>query len=180
MFVSLPSSLLLIQESWVSWVDNLYISKVYYNLKRLHDVYSKDWTSLPRCPLHLLSHHQASFGTKKPQHGKSWMEIITNWERPSVSCASSPLREQALSLMSCWRCSGSYCRGARAVERDSVVAVHRLSCCVAWGILPDQGSNPCPMHLAGRFLTAGPVGKSQTLKILKPQTCRHPKGPLSI
>ena len=46
MFVSLPSSLLLIQESWVSWVDNLYISKVYYNLKRLHDVYSKDWTKV--------------------------------------------------------------------------------------------------------------------------------------
>lgn len=46
MLVSLPSSWLLIQESWVSWVDNLYISRVYYNLKRLHDVYSKDWTKV--------------------------------------------------------------------------------------------------------------------------------------
>ena len=28
----------------------------------------------------------------------------------------------------------------------SVVVAHRLSCFVACGILPDQGSNPCPLH----------------------------------
>ena len=28
----------------------------------------------------------------------------------------------------------------------SVVVAHRLSCCVACGIFPDQGSNPCPLH----------------------------------
>ena len=26
------------------------------------------------------------------------------------------------------------------------VGAHRLSCSVAGGILPDQGSNPCPVH----------------------------------
>ena len=33
---------------------------------------------------------------------------------------------------------GSRCTG-------SVVVAHRLSCSVACGILPDQGSNPCPL-----------------------------------
>ena len=28
----------------------------------------------------------------------------------------------------------------------SVVVVHRLSCSAACGILPNQGSNPCPLH----------------------------------
>ena len=28
----------------------------------------------------------------------------------------------------------------------SVVVVHGLSCSVACGIFPDQGSNPCPLH----------------------------------
>ena len=28
----------------------------------------------------------------------------------------------------------------------SVVVTHRLSCSVACGIYPDQGSNPCPLH----------------------------------
>ena len=28
----------------------------------------------------------------------------------------------------------------------SVVAAHGLSCSVACGIFPDQGSNPCPLH----------------------------------
>ena len=28
----------------------------------------------------------------------------------------------------------------------SVVVAHRLSCSVAYGIFPDQGLNPCPLH----------------------------------
>ena len=28
----------------------------------------------------------------------------------------------------------------------SVIVAHRLSCSVACGIFPDQGSNPCPLH----------------------------------
>ena len=41
-----------------------------------------------------------------------------------------------------------------AVSRDhslrgvvaSAIVVHELSCSVAWGILPDQGPNPCLPH----------------------------------
>ena len=35
----------------------------------------------------------------------------------------------------------------------------RLMVC---GIFPDQGSNSCPLHLAGGFLTTGPPGKPLT------------------
>ena len=31
-------------------------------------------------------------------------------------------------------------------EWDSVVVAHRLSCSAAYGIFPDQGLNPCPLH----------------------------------
>ena len=37
------------------------------------------------------------------------------------------------------RSTGSRCAG-------SVIVAHRPSCSVACGILPDQGSNPCPLH----------------------------------
>ena len=42
----------------------------------------------------------------------------------------------------------------------SVVVAHGLSCSAAWGIFPDQGSNPCPPALAGGFLTTVPPEKS--------------------
>ena len=41
--------------------------------------------------------------------------------------------------LSCWRSTGSRRAG-------SVVVVHGPSCSAACGILPDQGSNPCPLH----------------------------------
>ena len=37
------------------------------------------------------------------------------------------------------RSTGSRCAG-------SVIVAHGPSCCAACGILPDQGSNPCPLH----------------------------------
>ena len=51
-------------------------------------------------------------------------------------------------------CSGFSCCGARVLgsrasvvaEAGSVVVAHGLSCSVACGIFPDQGSNPCPLH----------------------------------
>ena len=55
-------------------------------------------------------------------------------------------------------CSGFSCRGARALGALSLVVAacgpwrvgtvavaHRLSCSLACGIFPDQGSNPCPL-----------------------------------
>ena len=49
-------------------------------------------------------------------------------------------------------CSGfSYC-GARALgTRASVVVARGLSCSVACGIFPGQGSNPCPLHWQADF-----------------------------
>ena len=38
--------------------------------------------------------------------------------------------------------------------------------CAMWYVgsyFPDQGLNPCPLHLKGRVLTTGPPGKSLTL-----------------
>ena len=41
----------------------------------------------------------------------------------------------------------------------SVAVAHGPSCSAACGIFPDQGSNPCPLHQAGRFSTTAPPGK---------------------
>ena len=67
-----------------------------------------------------------------------------------------------LGLCCCVRashCGGFSCCRARALgawasvvvahrlySAGSVVVVHGLSCSVACGIFPDQGSNPCPLH----------------------------------
>ena len=55
--------------------------------------------------------------------------------------------------------------GMWALEHvGSVVAVHRLSCPVAYGILvPRPGIRPGPATLEGRFLTIGPPRKSPFL-----------------
>ena len=56
----------------------------------------------------------------------------------------------ALGLCCCVRashCGGFSCCGAWALgTQASVVVAHGLSCSAACGILPDQGSNPCPLH----------------------------------
>ena len=44
-------------------------------------------------------------------------------------------------------CSGPSCFGAQTlVARASVVAANGLSCFMASGIIPDQGSNLCPLQ----------------------------------
>ena len=55
----------------------------------------------------------------------------------------------------------------------SIVAAHRLSCFVACGIFPDQGSNPCFLHLQADSLPLSHQGSPmnwflQTLKITDP------------
>ena len=42
--------------------------------------------------------------------------------------------------------TGSVVVGCRLQSSGSVVVVHELSCSAACGILPDQESNPCPLH----------------------------------
>ena len=72
----------------------------------------------------------------------------------------------------CWELLSSYgvrashctdfsrCSTQTLGQVGSVVTAHRLNCSGACGISPDQGSNPCPLQLAGGFLTTGPPGKS--------------------
>ena len=57
----------------------------------------------------------------------------------SGDCSSSRCAGLSLSRPLLLRGTGSRCAG-------SVVVAHGPSCSVACGILPDQGSNPCPLH----------------------------------
>ena len=41
----------------------------------------------------------------------------------------------------------------------AIVVAHGLSCSAAYGIFPDQGSNPVSPALAGGFFTTQPPGK---------------------
>ena len=50
-------------------------------------------------------------------------------------------------------------RSTGSRRAGSVVVAHGPSCSAACGIFPDQGSNPCPSALAGRFSTTAPPGK---------------------
>ena len=43
-------------------------------------------------------------------------------------------------------CRGLSLRSTGSRRAGSVVVAHGVSCSAACGILPDQGSNPCPLH----------------------------------
>ena len=46
---------------------------------------------------------------------------------------------------------GGFCCGAWPLSTGSIVVGHRLSCSMARGILPDQGSNLCLLHWRALF-----------------------------
>ena len=50
-------------------------------------------------------------------------------------------------------------RSTGSRRAGSAIMAHGPSCSAACGIFPDQGSNPCPPALAGRFSTTAPPGK---------------------
>ena len=77
---------------------------------------------------------------------------------PSLVAASRPALHRGAPAFhrSGFSCCGGQAPGAQA----SVVVVHGLSCSVACGIFPDQGSNPCPPALAGGSVSTVPPGKS--------------------
>ena len=52
---------------------------------------------------------------------------------------------QARRLQQLWH-TASVVVARELQSAGSVVVAHRLSCSMACGILPDQGSNPCPLH----------------------------------
>ena len=51
------------------------------------------------------------------------------------SCSTRALERTSFSSCGLW-----------ALSAGSVVVVCRLSCSMAYGIFPGQGSNPCPLH----------------------------------
>ena len=57
--------------------------------------------------------------------------------------------------------------GSWALERRLSSCGTGLSCSTACGIFLDQGSNPCPPALTGRFLTTAPPGKSPQMLLKK-------------
>ena len=67
----------------------------------------------------------------------------------SLLCAGFIVASGGYSSLLCAasHCSGFSCCGVRVLGSwASVVVAHGLSCSVACGIFPDQGSNPCPLH----------------------------------
>ena len=64
----------------------------------------------------------------------------------SLQCAGFSLRWLLLLQSTGSRRLGFRSCGSRALEHRLSVVAHGLSCSVACGIFPDQGSNPCPLH----------------------------------
>ena len=58
--------------------------------------------------------------------------------------------------------------GSRRAGAGSVVVAHGPTCSAACGIFPDQGSNPCPLALAGGFSTTAPPGKPEKVNFKMP------------
>ena len=71
-------------------------------------------------------------------HGLSLVAVSAGYF--SLRCVSFSLRW----LLLLWS-MGSRCTGFSSCGSALVVA-HGLSCSAAYGIFPDQGSNPCPLH----------------------------------
>ena len=103
-----------------------------------------------------------SFHLKKNYVWLFWVFIaVCGLSLVVVSGSSSSCSGQAS------RCDGFLLRSPDSRHASSEVVAHRLSSSLACGIFPDQRSNPHPLHLAGRFLTPGPAGKSYSFHFLK-------------
>ena len=65
-----------------------------------------------------------------------------------LRCSEQAFHHSGFSCCRAWavgtRTSVVVARGLQ--NAGSVVVAHRLSCSVACGIFPDQGSNPCSLH----------------------------------
>ena len=113
-------------------------------------VWKVDWQYLPVAILFLLSNRTSKLKKKKK---KSFIYLCTFMAAPGLcSCTQVfPSRGEPELLSSCstqasrgseFSCRGTWALGAQA----SVVVACRLSCPVACGIFPDQGSNSYPLH----------------------------------
>ena len=70
--------------------------------------------------------------------------VAASGDYSSLQCVGFSLQWPLLLRSTGSRHVGFSSCGSRAPE--SVVVAHGLSCSAACGILPDQGSNPCPLH----------------------------------
>ena len=77
-------------------------------------------------------------------------------------------------------CGGFFCCGAQALEgmgfscgtwllSAGLIVAHGLSCSRACGILPDQGSNPCPLHWQADSLPLNHHGSPSAYVLFKSQ-----------
>jgi len=73
-----------------------------------------------------------------------------------IAVASLVFRAEALGI---WL---SVAVAPRLQNTGSIIVAHGLSCSLACGIFPDQGSNPMSLTLAGRFFATEPPGKPKT------------------
>ena len=62
------------------------------------------------------------------------------------------------------QCSGFSCCRARALGAWASVVVHGLSCPMACGVFPNQGSNPCPLYWQVDSYTMNHQGSPCTFK----------------
>ena len=88
--------------------------------------------------------------------------------------------------LSCCRAQGLGHAGSVAAARGlwsagSVAVVHGLSCSMAYGIFPDQGSNPCPLHWVCSYFLAPQNVSGSSCNFPSPilDLTTSPKGPNS-
>ena len=82
--------------------------------------------------------------------------VVASGGYSSLQCTAS-----YSGVFSCCRAQASGTQASIVVAHSlynsgSVAVVHGLSCSVACEIFQDRGSNQCPLHLAGEFLSFAP------------------------
>ena len=77
-------------------------------------------------------------------HGPSL--VVASGGHSLLQCAGFPLRWLLLLQSTGSRRGASVVVARRLQSAGSAAAVHGLSCSAACEILPDRGSNPCPLH----------------------------------
>ena len=93
-----------------------------------------------------------------------WLHWVVIATRAFSSCCGWGLLSRAVHRL--LTAAASFVVEHGLQSEGSVIAAHGLHCPLACGIFLDQGLNPCPLHLAGRFFTIKPPEKSPSVCIL--------------
>ena len=89
-----------------------------------------------------------------------WAPLQLHWEGLSLRWLLAAERRLEGAWVSVLQSMGSEVAVRGLYSTGLVVLVHGLSCSAACGVFPDQGLNRCPPAFQGRFISAGPPGKS--------------------